>query len=94
MSHVVEVRRIGDDIAGPMGEMRTWLDVHQIEPRLFTFSVAARGVVFTLIEPGRHQRITRLYCPRQRRSVAIHIISEDLALAPAGRGPFRPLIER
>jgi hypothetical protein len=48
MSHVVEVRRIGDDIAGPMGEMRTWLDVHQIEPRLFTFSAAARGVVFCL----------------------------------------------
>jgi hypothetical protein len=28
--------------------MRTWLDVHQIEPRLFTFSTAARGVVFLL----------------------------------------------
>jgi hypothetical protein len=48
MSHIVEVRRIGDDIAGPMGEMRNWLDVHQVEPRLFTFSAAARGVVFRL----------------------------------------------
>jgi hypothetical protein len=46
--HVVEVRRIGDDIAGPMGEMRNWLDVQQIAPRLFTLSAAARGVVFRL----------------------------------------------
>ena len=48
MLHVVEVRCVGDDIAGPMGEMRTWLDVHQIESRVFTFSAAARGVVFCL----------------------------------------------
>jgi hypothetical protein len=48
MPHVVEVPRIGGDIAGPMGEMRSWLDVHHLEPRLFTFSAAARGVLFRL----------------------------------------------
>ena len=48
MPHVVEVRRIGGDIAGPMGEMRNWLDVHHVEPRLFRFSAAAQGVLFRL----------------------------------------------
>ena len=32
--HIVEVRRVGRDLAGPMSRMRSWLDDHQIAPRL------------------------------------------------------------
>jgi hypothetical protein len=42
--HIVEVRRVGRDLAGPMGRMRSWLDDHQILPRLFQL----RRVVFHL----------------------------------------------
>ena len=37
--HVVEIRRDSDDLAGPMGRMRDWLDAHEIEPRFFGFDV-------------------------------------------------------
>jgi hypothetical protein len=37
--HVVEVRRNGADLAGPMAHMRNWLDVHEIEPKFFGFDV-------------------------------------------------------
>ena len=46
--HIVEIRREGDTVAGPMAAMRTWLDVHQIEPKLFQFSAISGGVVFNL----------------------------------------------
>jgi len=42
--HVVEIQRDSDDLAGPMGRMRDWLDVHEIEPRFFGFD----GRVFRL----------------------------------------------
>ncbi len=35
--HLVEVRRDTPDLAGPMGGMRNWLDIHEIEPRFFGF---------------------------------------------------------
>ncbi len=37
--HVVEIRRDSDDLVGPMGRMRDWLDAHEIEPRFFGFDV-------------------------------------------------------
>jgi hypothetical protein len=42
--YIVEVRRDGDELAGPMGRMRDWLDAQQIEPRLFEFD----GTIFRL----------------------------------------------
>lgn len=46
--HIVEIRRAGDRLTEPMAAMRNWLDVHQIEPKLFQFSTMPDGVVFTL----------------------------------------------
>lgn len=46
--HIVEIRRHSDTVAGPMAAMRTWLDVHQIQPKLFQFSIIPGGVVFSL----------------------------------------------
>ena len=43
--HIVEVRRDGDALAGPMTEMRDWLDAHSIAPTLFKMSIALRNVV-------------------------------------------------
>jgi hypothetical protein len=28
--------------------MRTWLDVHRVEPKLFQFSIISAGVIFSL----------------------------------------------
>jgi hypothetical protein len=30
--YLVEVRYTGEDLAGPMAELREWLDLRQIEP--------------------------------------------------------------
>jgi hypothetical protein len=44
--HIVEIRRGGDDMAGPMNQMRTWLDGRSIEPVAFRMSVIPGGTVF------------------------------------------------
>ena len=44
--HIIEVRR--DGVAGPMAEMRNWLDARRIAPRLFTMSFKDKAVVFRL----------------------------------------------
>ena len=46
LMHVVEVRRNGDGLAGPMAEMREWLDNKHIEPTLFRLSLIPGGTVF------------------------------------------------
>ena len=46
--HIVEVRRASDNLSGPMATMRTWLDVHQIAPKLFQYSIISWDVVFRL----------------------------------------------
>ena len=46
--NIVEIRRDGDSLSGPMAAMRIWLDVHQIEPKLFQLSVIGGGVIFSL----------------------------------------------
>jgi hypothetical protein len=49
-----------------------------------------RARAHTLIEPGAASGIAPLCCSRQGRRVAIHIISEDLALAQLDGGLFVP----
>ena len=44
--HIVEVRRDGDDIAGPMAQMRTWLDAKAIQPVIFRMSLVSGATVF------------------------------------------------
>jgi hypothetical protein len=44
--HVVEVRRDGDALSGPMAEMREWLDDKHIELTLFRLSLIPGGTVF------------------------------------------------
>jgi hypothetical protein len=44
--HVVEVRRAGDDIAGPMAQMRTWLDAKAIQPAMFRISLVPGATIF------------------------------------------------
>jgi hypothetical protein len=46
--HVVEIHREGDVLAGPMAEIRDWLDAHHITPKLFRMSIPGSGVVFRL----------------------------------------------
>ena len=46
--HVVEIRRDGEALAGPMEQMRTWLDAKGIKPSQFRMSLTARGTVFRL----------------------------------------------
>ena len=41
--HIVEVRRPGAEFGTTMAEMRTWLDHHQVEARLFEFKRSADG---------------------------------------------------
>ena len=41
--YIVEVRRGGDDVAGPMNQMRTWLDAKRIEPVVFQLSIIPGG---------------------------------------------------
>jgi len=45
---IVEVRRDGDDLAGPMAQMRTWLDGMGIQPTLFRMSLVPGGTLFRL----------------------------------------------
>jgi hypothetical protein len=44
--HVVEIRRNGEDLAGPMGRMRDWLDIHESEPKFFGFDARFFRVAF------------------------------------------------
>ena len=44
--YIVEVRRGGDDLAGPMNQMRTWLDAKRVEPVVFQLSIIPGGTVF------------------------------------------------
>lgn len=46
--HVVKLHREGDALAGPMAEIRDWLDARHIAPKLFSMSIAGSGVVFRL----------------------------------------------
>jgi len=48
LMHVVEVRRDGDALSGPMAEMREWLDDKHIELTLFRLSLIPGGTVFQL----------------------------------------------
>ena len=45
---IVEVRHGGEALAGPMAEMRDWLDARRIAPKLFKMSVHSNGIVFRL----------------------------------------------
>ena len=44
--HVVEFRRAGDDIAGPMAQMRTWLDAKGMQPAMFRISLIPGATIF------------------------------------------------
>jgi hypothetical protein len=44
--HIVEVRRDGEDLAGPMTQMRIWLDGKSIAPTLFRMSIMPVGTIF------------------------------------------------
>jgi hypothetical protein len=44
--HVVEVRRNDADLAGPMGRMRDWLDIHESESSFFEFDARVFRVGF------------------------------------------------
>ena len=44
--HIVEVRRVGDDLVGPMGRMRDWLDAQRVTARLFEFDSGAFRIAF------------------------------------------------
>jgi len=46
--HVVEVRRDGDALSGPMAEMREWLDDKHIEPTLFRLSLILAALCSSL----------------------------------------------
>ena len=46
--YLVEVLYAGPDLAGPMAELREWLDMHQIEPSLFTMTIGSKNVIFRL----------------------------------------------
>ena len=47
--HIVEVRRVGDDLVEPMGRMRDWLDAQRMTPRLFEFDAGAFRVAFATV---------------------------------------------
>ena len=44
--HIVEIHRDSDALAGPMEQMRTWLDAKGIQPTLFRLT--AQGTTFRL----------------------------------------------
>ena len=46
--YLVEVRYTGEDLAGPMAELREWLDLRQIETSLFTMHITSKSIVFRL----------------------------------------------
>jgi hypothetical protein len=43
---IVEVRR--DALAQPMTEMRSWLDAHHIQPKVFKLTIGTKYVAFRL----------------------------------------------
>jgi hypothetical protein len=53
--YAVEVHRDGEDLAGPMEEMRMWLDGKGIQPALFRMSIIPGGTVFRLEFAGRSE---------------------------------------
>jgi hypothetical protein len=44
--HIVEIRRDGDDLAGPAAQMRTFLDGIGIQPSMFRVSLVPGGPLF------------------------------------------------
>ena len=46
--HIVEIPRDGEGLAGPMTQMRMWLDARRIEPATFGMSLIAGGTIFRL----------------------------------------------
>jgi len=44
--YIVEIRREGDNLAGPIEQMRTWLDANRIEPVVFRLSLIPGGTIF------------------------------------------------
>ena len=48
MLHRVEIRRIGSDLASPMGEMRSWLDRHHVQALLFEHAAGGAGITFRI----------------------------------------------
>lgn len=44
--YIVEIRRDNDAIAGPMTQMRTWLDAKGIQPSVFRLSLMAEETIF------------------------------------------------
>lgn len=50
--HIVEIRRDGDDLAGPAAQMRTFLDGIGIQPSMFRVSLV----------PGGPPLSGRIYC--------------------------------
>ena len=45
---IVEIRRDGGDLVGPMAQMRTWLDGMGIQPSCFRMSLVSGGTLFRL----------------------------------------------
>jgi hypothetical protein len=43
--HIVEIRRHGADLGVVMEHMRTWLDHHRVEPRLFDVAFLPAGEI-------------------------------------------------
>ena len=53
--HIVEIPRDGEGLAGPMTQMRMWLDARRIEPATFGMSLTPGGTIFRLaFRDGRH----------------------------------------
>jgi hypothetical protein len=47
--HIVEIRRRSAELSATMAQMRTWLDHHRIEPKLFELAfLSGREVRFGL----------------------------------------------
>ena len=47
--HIVDVRHRSADLSASMAQMRTWLDHHRIEPRLFELAfLPSRAIRFRL----------------------------------------------
>ena len=44
--YIVEVFRGGEGLAGPMNQMRTWLDGKRIEPVVFQLLIIPAGTIF------------------------------------------------
>jgi len=46
--YTVKVRRHGEELAGPMAQMRTWLDSKGIEPIMFRMSLTRAATIFLI----------------------------------------------